>query len=124
MNQMIAASYLILLATFFFNSRVSRADIFRNACRKDGLFKAVGRDKKLTAPSMIVISESREKSLASCGKFCTSDSKCMSINYKKDGSDGGENCQLLNVVRTSSRTSLVHTLGWIHYESISQVMNI
>ena len=94
----------------------SSAQIFRSACRRDGLFAASARDKKQTNG---LISSHNILRLPLCAKKCTSTATCMTINYKYQTSSSQDlNCELLN---TNLSSSLSVAVGWVHYKPVRQV---
>eukprot|EP00794_Sanderia_malayensis_P006995 gene6995-7780_t len=93
--------------------------IFVNECRKDALFKITDRDKKLGGVGANVIS-STEQSLSNCLRSCIA-RQCRSFNYKAFDNAILNNCEVLNINKTSSGSSLVVASSWKHYEPIEQV---
>ena len=100
-----------------------KAEIFRSSCRNDALFKFTNKNKMLSGTASIVVSQLATRNLSFCGKHCIHNSQCLSFNYKKqEPSSGSTNCQLLNVVTTTSGTSLTSASGWTHYEPVTEVI--
>ena len=101
---------------------MAKAEIFRSSCRNDALFKFTNKNKMLSGAASIVVSQLAVSHLSFCGKHCIHNSQCLSFNYKRQPSSGSTNCQLLNVVTTTSGTSLTSASGWTHYEPVNEVI--
>ena len=98
--------------------RKADAQIYRLECRRDALMKVAERDKKLSG----VISEMRVTDLRICAQGCIRNYSCYSINYKQFTiTEQGNNCELLNVTKTTNGTTLIAAPGWRHYEPSVQV---
>eukprot|EP00794_Sanderia_malayensis_P014221 gene14221-15704_t len=89
------------------------AQIFRNTCTRDGLFKIVQRDSRLDA---VVLESVRVKSLAHCAKVCIDNQQCKSINYK---TGTVKLCEVLSQSRQElGEVGLKTQSGWKHYEPV------
>ena len=105
----------VLTSTF---QGVLAAKIHRSACRRDAVFKATDRDKKLTLNPANILSTISALRLPYCAKHCTATVNCRSLNFKK-ASTG--NCQILDIDKNNVSVTVVSSVGWIHYEPISEV---
>ena len=83
--------------------------------------KATDRGKKLVGAASNIISQIHEKSLSRCTLKCVRINRCLSTNYKNSGSEQEQNCELLDVNKTSSSVTLSSANGWVHYEPVTQV---
>eukprot|EP00794_Sanderia_malayensis_P014223 gene14223-15706_t len=89
------------------------AQIFRNTCTRDGLFKIVQRDSRLDA---VVLESVSVKSLAHCAKVCIDNQQCKSINYK---TGTVKLCEVLSQSRQElGEVGLKTKSGWKHYEPV------
>ena len=114
---------LLILATVLLDGiHCETFEVHRSSCRRDALFKAADRDKKLTGISSNLIFSGHAASLSLCAHKCTSTPPCMTFNYKKKPSSSQDlNCQLLDINRSNSKASLQSSVGWIHYQPVTQV---
>ena len=92
--------------------------IHRSNCRRDAVFKATDRDKRLTLSQSSIFSIVSTAKLALCVQHCTSTFNCRSINYKQAQT---ENCQILEFDKSNASAVVENATGWVHYEPISMV---
>lgn len=113
--------YFLLSSIIICQFEANKAEIFRSTCRRDAVFKDTNKDNKLSGNTENVISEMTAAGVLNCCIRCVHDSRCISINYKENNSDGGRNCQLLDIMKTSPGTSIIEAVGWTHYEPVDEV---
>ena len=89
-----------------------KADITRNSCRRDSLFKAVGKNVKLDATALKTV---KVQSLAFCAKECLDENTCKSFNYERS-------TRMCAVYATNNATtgSMIAISGWKYYEPLQR----
>ena len=87
-----------------------KADITRNSCRKDGLFKLINGNIRLDATALKTV---KVKSLVFCAKECLDTSTCRSFNYK-------QSTRMCVVFASNKATngSMISSDGWNYYEPV------
>ena len=92
--------------------------IHRSICRRDVVFKAIDRDKKLTLNPSNILSTISASRLPLCTRHCTSTFNCRSLNYKQAQT---ANCQILDIDKSNASVVVENAIGWVHYEPVSMV---
>ena len=109
-------SLYILIVLVFEN--LSAAKVHRSNCRRDVVFKATDRDKKLILNPHNILSTVSASRLPLCARQCTSTFNCRSINYKQAQA---ANCQILDIDKSNASVVVENAIGWVHYDPVSQV---
>ena len=109
-------SLYILMVLVFQN--LLAAKVYRSNCRRDVMFKATDRDKKLTLNPQKILSTVSASRLPLCARQCTSTFNCRSINYKRAQA---ANCQILDIDKSNASVVVENAVGWVHYDPVSQV---
>ena len=108
----------VLTAICFGN--IASQKIHRMSCRKEGTFKANGKDFMVKPSSSRLISTVKAIMLAHCARSCIRTNECESMIYKKKSKE--QNCQLLNVEKSSlANDDIQNSVGWIYYGPLQQV---
>ena len=115
-NALQSLCIIAVLATTF--QSFLAAKVHRSTCRRDAVFKATGRDKKLTLSPANILSTISALRLPHCAKHCTATVNCRSLNFKPANTGS---CQILDIDKNNVSVTLVSAVGWIHYEPISEV---
>ncbi len=112
-------SLAIFASVVFRSVNAETFQIHRSACRRDALFKATEKGKKLVGD---IAASVHVTSLAFCARRCSTFPTCRTLNYKKKPLSSEDlNCQLLKVTKSNAGVTLSAVAGWNHYEPITQV---
>lgn len=104
------------------STTTNQSRIHRSACRRDALFKLTDTNQKLSGVTANLVGSSHVKDLSFCVRNCIKPLSCRSVNYKKNPATNAENnCELLDILKSSSGVVLTSAPGWKHYEPIAQV---
>lgn len=102
--------YYVLLLYALIATTWYKADITRKSCRRDALFKVVGKNVKLDATALKNV---KVNSLAFCAKECLDTNTCKSFNYE-------QSTRMCAVFATNNATtrSMIASSGWKYYEPV------
>ena len=114
---MIVLEAFLLAFIFAFAKTSLLAKIQSTSFTQSAVFEATDTDKVLVGYK--VMHSVTAPTLMYCTQLCIAMDHCRSINFKETADEN--NCQILDIDKSSASAQIQRVDGWIHYERIAQV---